>query len=89
MLDHDAESGAAIEPDVIYCYVFERGPVSQKTGQIGVELCGKTLLDMAADDYVDPVTLQQSKALMRALINHYLGEESLHTRQILKDLLEL
>ncbi len=88
-LAHDADSGAAIEPGVPYRYVFERGPVRQKTGQNGVELLGKTLLDMAADDYVDPVTLQQSKALMRALINHYLGDDTLHTRQILKDLLEL
>jgi DNA repair protein RecO (recombination protein O) len=63
--------------------------VRQKTGQNGVELRGKTLLDMAADDYGDPVTLQQSKALMRALINHYLGDDTLHTRQILKDLQEL
>lgn len=88
-LDHDADSGAAIEPDMYYRYVFERGPVRQKTGQNGVELRGKTLLDMASDDYGDPVTLQQSKALMRALINHYLGEDTLHTRQILKDLQEL
>ena len=88
-LDHDADSGAAIEPDMPYRYVFERGPVRQKTGQNGVELLGKTLLDMADDDYGDPVTLQQSKALMRALINHYLGEDTLHTRQILKDLQEL
>lgn len=85
-LGHDADSGAAIEPDVNYLYVFERGPVRQKTGQNGVELQGKTLLDMVVDDYGDPVTLQQSKALMRALINHYLGEDTLHTRQILKDL---
>jgi len=88
-LAHDADSGAAIESDVPYRYVFERGPVRQKTGQNGVELLGKTLLDMADDDYGDPVTLQQSKALMRALINHYLGEDTLHTRQILKDLQEL
>ncbi len=88
-LDHDADSGAAIETDVPYRYVFERGPVRQKTGQNGVELRGKTLLDMAADDYADPATLQQSKALMRALINHYLGDDTLHTRQILKDLQEL
>lgn len=88
-LDHDADSGAAIEPDMPYRYVFERGPVRQKTGQNGVELQGKTLLDMADDDYGDPVTLQQSKALMRTLINHYLGEDTLHTRQILKDLQEL
>ncbi len=89
MLEHDAESGAAIEPETHYHYVMERGPVRRKAGQSGVELRGKTLLDMAADDYADPATLQQSKALMRALINHYLGDEVLHTRQILKDLQEL
>ena len=88
-LAHDADSGAAIEAEAPYRYVFERGPVRQKTGQNGVELRGKTLLDMAAGEYSDPVTLQQSKALMRVLINHYLGEDTLHTRQILKDLLEL
>jgi DNA repair protein RecO (recombination protein O) len=89
MLEHDAESGAAIEPEARYRYVIERGPVPRKAGQSGVELRGKTLLDMAADDYTDPATLQQSKALMRVLINHYLGEDTLHTRQILKDLQEL
>lgn len=89
MLEHDAEGGAAIEPEARYVYVMERGPVRHKAGQSGVELRGRTLLDMAADDYADPVTLQQSKTLMRALINHYLGDEVLHTRQILKDLLQL
>ena len=88
-LDQDAETGKPIEPDAHYRFVFERGPVRRKAGQTGVELRGKTLLDMAADDYSDPATLQQSKALMRALINHYLGEDTLHTRQILKDLHEL
>ncbi|MCE5182480.1 MAG: DNA repair protein RecO [Betaproteobacteria bacterium] len=88
-LDHDAESGEPVEPDGRYRFVIERGPVRQKNRQNGVELRGKTLLDMVADDYSDPVTLQQSKALMRTLINHYLGDGTLHTRQILKDLQEL
>ena len=88
-LDHDAGSGAAIEPEATYRYVNERGPVRQKAGQNGVELRGKTLLDMAANDYTDAATLQQSKTLMRALINHYLGDETLHTRQLLRDLQEL
>ncbi|MGE5027319.1 MAG: DNA repair protein RecO [Betaproteobacteria bacterium] len=88
-LDRDVEAGQPIEPGAHYRFVIERGPVRRKAGQTGVELRGKTLLDMTADDYSDPVTLQQSKALMRALIDHYLGEASLHTRQILKDLHQL
>jgi DNA repair protein RecO (recombination protein O) len=44
---------------------------------------------MQTDDYSDPVTQQQSKALMRTLINHLLGSQALHTRQLLRDLQEL
>ncbi|MGA0033204.1 MAG: hypothetical protein ACO3HA_07695, partial [Burkholderiales bacterium] len=55
----------------------------------GVELAGQTLIDMAADHYADPQTVQQSKALMRSLINHCLGQQTLHTRQLLRDLQQL
>ena len=33
-----------------------------------------------------PVTVQQSRALMRRVINHYLGGQALHTRQLLRDM---
>ena len=55
----------------------------------GLELAGRTLLDMQCGDYTNPATMQQSKALMRMLINHYLGSQTLNTRQILKDLQQL
>jgi DNA repair protein RecO (recombination protein O) len=35
------------------------------------------------------VTRQQSKALMRYILNHYLGDQPLHTRQLLKDFQQL
>ena len=54
-----------------------------------VELSGKTLLDMAVDDYRDPLTLQQSRALMRFVLNHYLGGQVLHTRQLLRDMQQI
>jgi DNA repair protein RecO (recombination protein O) len=49
-------------------------------------LSGKTLLDMAQDDYSHAQTQQQSKQLMRYLLAHYLGDQPLHTRQLLIDL---
>ena len=55
----------------------------------GLPVQGKTLLDMAADDYVDPVTALQSKQLMRMLLNHHLGGKILHTRELIKDLQKL
>ena len=86
-LEHD-EHGAAIEPERVYHYVAERGAATaqQTPREIGVKLAGKSLLDMARDDYADAQTQQQSKLLMRMLLAHYLGDKPLHTRQLLIDL---
>lgn len=90
-LDHD-EHGSVIQAARAYYYVAERGacsPQVQSMQRNGVQLAGKTLLDMAQDNYFDPQTQQQSKQLMRALLAHYLGDKPLHTRQLLIDLQEL
>ena len=90
-LDRDVESGHPIAAEQRSTYFVERGPVS--AGQVGerngVELLGQTLLDMQSGDYSRAITQQQAKALMRTLINHHLGDQVLHTRQLLRDLQEL
>ena len=90
-LDRDVETGQAIAAEERYTYLLERGPVriEQDAEGNGVELIGQTLLDMQSNDYSSVITLQQSKALMRTLINHHLGDQELHTRQLLRDLQEL
>ena len=87
-LDRDVESGRPIAAQERYVYVLERGPVRIEPDAEGngVELLGQTLLDMHSNDYSSAITLQQSKALMRTLINHHLGDQELHTRQLLRDL---
>ena len=87
-LDRDIESGQPIAAEERYTYIVERGPVSRTSDREtnGVELLGQTLLDMQSGDYTRALTQQQSKALMRVLINHYLGDQVLHTRQLLRDL---
>jgi DNA repair protein RecO (recombination protein O) len=90
VLDHEVEHGVPVARERNYVYIVERGPVS--TGVApgnGVELSGQTLIDMQSGDFTSAMTQQQSKALMRALINHYLGNQVLHTRQLLRDLQEL
>jgi DNA repair protein RecO (recombination protein O) len=62
--------------------VAEKGGISGD----GLQLRGKTLLDMADADFSDPITLQQSKQLMRRAVNHLLGDKHLHTRQLIRDL---
>ena len=87
-LDRDAASGAPIRPERRYAYIIERGPVEAGADAAGneVKLTGRTLLDMQTDDYTNAETQQQSKALMRMLINHHLGSQTLHTRLLLRDL---
>ncbi len=87
-LNEDAESGKPLNPDEEYCYEVERGPIvtNGSKNSSGPQLRGKTLLDMEKDDYSDGITRQQSKILMRYILNHYLDEQPLHTRQLLRDI---
>ena len=90
VLDRDVERDEPVARDRDYVYVVERGPVASASArQNGVELSGQTLLDMQSGCYTSAVTQQESKTLMRTLINHYLGNQVLHTRQLLRDLQEL
>jgi DNA repair protein RecO (recombination protein O) len=86
-LDRDS-AGAEIDSSKTYRYDPERGPV-EAAGEGEPLVSGRTLLDMARDDYSDPVTQQQSKALMRVLINHRLEHQPLRSRQVFRDLLQL
>ncbi len=89
ILDHDTESQCSLQPDRRYQYIIDRGPVPADTRQNGLELLGQTLIDMNRDDYTSVVTQQQSKHLMRTLIGYYLGNQTLHSRQLLIDLQDL
>jgi DNA repair protein RecO (recombination protein O) len=93
-----AEDGP-VRTDGRYRYIIERGPVAvdlaadadelEVFGEDDLPISGQTLLDMAADDFSRAETLVQSKRLLRALINHYLGGQQLQSRRVLKELQEL
>lgn len=89
VLDRDAENGAAIEPGKHYAYEAERGPVETRRDNGESVVSGRTLLDMAADDYADARTREEARRLMRALIADRLGGQSLHTRAVLSELQDL
>ena len=80
------ENGEAVLADKTYRYEAEYGASEPLATKNGVQLSGKTLLEMANDDYTSTQTQQQSKQLMRYLLAHYLGDKPLHTRQLLIDL---
>ncbi len=90
VLDREAGTGRPIVAEARYTYAIERGPVALEQGeQAGLEVSGRTLIDIANDDYADANTLAQSKALMRFLVNHYAGSQELHTRQLLREMQQL
>ncbi len=89
-LDHDSGNGTEIDPEQSYAYEPERGPVAVNGApHAGLILSGRALLDIARDEYGDPATLQQAKALMRLIINHRLEQKPLASRRIFEELQQL
>ena len=90
LLAHDAISGAPIEPEQRYMYEPDRGPVAVRGEHAPpAALRGQTLLDIANDDYVRADTRDEARRLLRELIAHRLGGQTLHTRTVLKELQDL
>jgi DNA repair protein RecO (recombination protein O) len=89
-LDRLAGSSEPVLPDGLYEYRIEQGVVAIE-GAVPPRLtfAGKTLLDLAADDYSDPQTLAESKLLMRQLMSYYLGNQTLQSRRVFVELQEL
>ncbi|KAF0200507.1 MAG: DNA repair protein RecO [Gallionellaceae bacterium] len=87
LLEHEAGSNESISAEKNYRYILERGAIVETVDAAqGLPVAGKTLLDIAADDYTDVNSARQGKQLMRMLLNHHLGGVVLHTRELIKDL---
>ena len=88
-LEHDAD-GEPVDVAGYYAYEIERGPVKlQHAGNSALCVAGKTLIDLANEDFTDPRSLLEAKQLMRALIAYYTGGKHLQTRKIFMELQEL
>lgn len=84
-LERDSR-GQALVAEQLYRYQAERGPVPAAGTEAGLLVRGRTLLDLAADEFGDPLTLAESKQLMRYLLNHLLAGQPLQTRRVFVDL---
>jgi len=82
--------GQPIVPTRNYRYILERGAIAETADSAqGMPVSGKTLLDMATDDYRDVNSARQSKQLMRMLLDHHLAGKTLHTRELMRELQKL
>lgn len=85
VLDRDAH-GQTVDAGRSYRYQVERGAVAADETDSGQAISGKTLLDLAEDNYADARSLAESKQLMRYLLGHYLAGQPLQTRRVFIEL---
>jgi DNA repair protein RecO (recombination protein O) len=74
--------GSIINPKKQYFYQAGSGASENNQFSDQFRILGKTLLDMANDNYESKETEKQSKQLMRYLINHYIGDKPLYSKQL-------
>ncbi len=84
LLDREALTEQAIEPDRLYRYRLEQGPVPAEQATSGdPAIHGRNLLALAREDAVlDAEGLREAKTLMRAAIARQLGERPLKSRDL-------
>lgn len=79
--------GEVLHPDALYGFMPGQGIVAAYPGAPVFE--GRALLAFSAGDLGCEKNLAQAKALMRQVMGGILGDEVLHTRQLLLDLQKL
>ena len=87
MLDHEIGAKTAIDPDVLYDYLPERGPAPANGHEAeGVPIHGRSLLALSAERFNGARELKEAKQLMRCLLAQYLGGKPLRSRELFQRL---
>lgn len=89
MLEHTADSGDRIKHDRLYYYYQDYGPVDvvsaiRPAGHDFVELSGKSLLALATESVIDIDDMQQTRRLMRMVLQRLLGDKPLYSRRLFR-----
>ena len=71
-----------IKADKTYYYEAEQGALEKFRTEKSIKVVGQTLIDMGNDNFDSATTELQSKNLMRFLINYYLGDKPLNSKQL-------
>jgi DNA repair protein RecO (recombination protein O) len=82
-LDYDAETGQPVEQDKYYDFVLEQGPVrsSRKTEQT---ISGRTLHALSNQTAMDVEQWREARRLTRKILNFYLGNVPLKSRDLFR-----
>lgn len=86
----EADTGVPVRAEGRYIYVIDQGVVGAPAGvEGGLVIEGRTLLELSSGGFTAPETQLQAKLLLRRLINHYLGGQTLQSRRVFMELQEL
>jgi len=85
-LDHDTETGAALEPGAEYEYRVEHGPVAVVSREGPMVFTGAELIAVAREEFADAATLKHAGRLLRQVIAWHLDGKELRSRKVLKEL---
>jgi DNA repair protein RecO (recombination protein O) len=90
-LQHEAESGLAIQPSACYRYVLELGPLPVAASANAAQgvYSGATLLALANEVFTDAQQKIATRYLLRSALDHVLDGRRLQSREILSDLRQL
>lgn len=82
-LDTTADGGLEIDPDRVYRYRADAGPVSASVGGEGSLVSGRVLVALRGDVFDDRELRRQAVALMDDLFGALLGGRSVNARRLL------
>ena len=84
-LEHESDGVTRIESDARYRYLPMSGAVRiEHEAENNQSVRGATLLALSRETLADKQILDESKRLMRSVINHYLGHYKLQARSLFK-----
>ena len=85
-LSHDADTGLAITVEQAYYYQAESGLHQWRPTMREMKISGRSLQQLAAETDFDTQSLQEIKQMMRGVLQHFLGDKPLKSRQLMADL---
>ena len=84
-LDRDVQRGQRIDPNAVYYYRLDCGPVLEPAfGPSEVQIGGRTLLALAQGHVSESTELLEAKRLLRLALKQQLGEKPLMSRTLFR-----
>ncbi|RDH92637.1 MAG: DNA repair protein RecO [endosymbiont of Seepiophila jonesi] len=87
LLDHEAENGEAVQPDGLYDYHIEQGPIRavvKADSENHNVIHGSTLISLQQGLQLTSQARREARGLMRRILAFYLGDKPLKSRELFR-----